>query len=145
MIGHYRIIDLTSYTTYVVCVNYIHEWRDLQFKVDSERPIFWETFHGSFNYSQSVCQKFAEKKSPKKYFFLFSYSVLMSALRYEPGFYVYWTSTLLTRLQGLHIAYIFAEEIVLHFLFLMSDLGLEHYLLDHGDFNHHFYATTTDR
>ena len=46
MIGHYtpfvRIIDLVSHTTYVVCVNII------QFKVDSKRQIFWETFHGNF-------------------------------------------------------------------------------------------------
>ena len=42
--GHYnssvRIIALVSHTTYVVCVNFIHKWRDLQFKVDSERKIF---------------------------------------------------------------------------------------------------------
>ena len=34
-IGYYnpsvRIIDLVSHTTYVVCVNFIHKWRDLQF------------------------------------------------------------------------------------------------------------------
>ena len=30
-----RIIDLVCYTTYVVCVNFIHKWRGLQFKVDS--------------------------------------------------------------------------------------------------------------
>ena len=33
IIGHYnpsvRIIDLVSHTTYVVCVNFIREWRDL--------------------------------------------------------------------------------------------------------------------
>ena len=65
IIDHYnpsdRIIDLVSYTTYVVCVNFIHKWRALQFKVDTERQIFWETFHGNFIYSQSVCQKSAEK------------------------------------------------------------------------------------
>ena len=43
-----RIIDLVSHTTYVVCVNFIHMWRDLQFKVHSERQIFWETFHDNF-------------------------------------------------------------------------------------------------
>ena len=46
IIGHHnpsvRIIDLASHTTYVVCVNFIHKWRDLQFKVDSERQIFFE-------------------------------------------------------------------------------------------------------
>ena len=35
-----RVIDLVSHTTYVVYVNFIHKWRDLQFKVDSERQIF---------------------------------------------------------------------------------------------------------
>ena len=29
-------------TTYVVCVTFIHKWRDLQFKADSERQIFEE-------------------------------------------------------------------------------------------------------
>ena len=44
IIGHYnpsvRIIDLVSHTTYVVCVNFKHKSRDLQYKVDSERQIF---------------------------------------------------------------------------------------------------------
>ena len=52
IIGHYnpsvRITDLVSHTTYVVCVNFINKCRDLQFKVDFERQIFWETFHGNF-------------------------------------------------------------------------------------------------
>ena len=82
--GHYnpsvRIIDLVSRTTYVMCVNFIHKWRDLQFKVDSEWHIFWETFHGNFIHSQSFCRKSAERKSPKKYF---SYFVLMSGLGLE--------------------------------------------------------------
>ena len=46
IIGHYNpsvgIIDIVSHTTYVVCVNFMHKWRDLQFKVDSERQIFFE-------------------------------------------------------------------------------------------------------
>ena len=48
IIGHYipsvRIIDLVSHITCVVCVNFIHKCRDLQFEVDSERQIFWELF-----------------------------------------------------------------------------------------------------
>ena len=44
IIGHYspsvRIIELVSHITYVVCVNIIHKWRDLQFKVVSERQTF---------------------------------------------------------------------------------------------------------
>ena len=85
IIGHYNpsvwIIDVVSHTTYVVCVNFIHKWRDLQFKVDSERQIYWETFHGNFIYSQSFCQKSAERKSLRKYF---SYFVLMFGS--NPGF-----------------------------------------------------------
>ena len=84
IIGHYnpssRIIDRVSHTTYVVCVNFIHKWRDLQFKFDSERQIFWETFHGNFIYFQSFCQKSTERKSPKKYFLYF---VSMSGLGLE--------------------------------------------------------------
>ena len=60
--------SLASHNTHVVCVNFIYEWRDLQFNVDSEWQIFkklsWHVY-----YSQSFCQKSAERKSPKKYFF----------------------------------------------------------------------------
>ena len=84
VIGHYnpsvRIIDLVSLD---VCVNFIHKWRDVQFKIDSERQIFWEPFHGNYIFSQSFCQKSAERKSPKKYF---SYFVLMSG--FEPWLFV---------------------------------------------------------
>ena len=52
--------DLPSYTTHVVCINFIREWWDLQFNVDSEQ--------------QSFSQKSAERKSPKKYvFFIFRF------------------------------------------------------------------------
>ena len=36
--------DLVSHTIYVVCVNFIHNWWDLQFKVDSERQLFEKLF-----------------------------------------------------------------------------------------------------
>ena len=36
--------DLASHTTHVVCINFIHKWRDLQFEDDSERQIFWVAF-----------------------------------------------------------------------------------------------------
>ena len=52
IIGHYnpsvRIIDLVSHTTYVVCVNFVHKWRHLQFKVDFERQIFLRNFSWQF-------------------------------------------------------------------------------------------------
>ena len=52
VIGHYnlsvRIIDLVSHITYVLCVNFIHKWRNLQFKVDLERHFLrnfsWEFY-----------------------------------------------------------------------------------------------------
>ena len=41
IIGHYNLV---LRITYVVCFNFIHKWRDLQFKVDSERLIFEKLF-----------------------------------------------------------------------------------------------------
>ena len=37
-------MDLVPHITYVVSVNFIHEWRNQQFKVDSERQIFKKLF-----------------------------------------------------------------------------------------------------
>ena len=96
IIGHYnpsvRIIDLFSYTTYVVCVNFIRKWRDLPFKVDSEQQgrqqIFWETFHGNFIYSVNFCQKSAERKSPKKYFFCVLFWPGARTLTNKPTYYL---------------------------------------------------------
>ena len=52
IIGHYNsavgIIDLVSHTTYIMCINFILKWWDLQFKVDYERQILYETFHDNF-------------------------------------------------------------------------------------------------
>ena len=48
---------LASHTTHVVCVNFIREWRVLQFNVVSELQIFETLFHGWFIYSQRFCQK----------------------------------------------------------------------------------------
>ena len=62
--------NLASHTTHVLCINFIPEWRDLQFNVASERQIFEKLFNSRFIDSPSFCQKPAERKSPKKYFFL---------------------------------------------------------------------------
>ena len=73
-IGHYnpsiRIIDLVSHTTYVVCINFIRKWRDLQFKLDSE------TFHGNFillsEFLPEIClEEITEEISPKNTVFCF--------------------------------------------------------------------------
>ena len=75
LIGHYnpsvRIINLVSHITFVVCVLILFiSVRTYSLKsTPNDRSFFWETFHGNFLiYSQSSCQKFAETKSPKKYF-----------------------------------------------------------------------------
>ena len=71
--------DLAYHTTYIVCVNFIHEWRNLQFKVYFERQIFEKLLMAIF------CQKSAERKSPQKYLYIF---VLMSNLGFELEPYV---------------------------------------------------------
>ena len=78
LISHYnlsfRIIDLVSHTTYVVCVNFIHKWRDLQFNSRLETTDFLRNFFMAwFICSQSFYQKSAERKWPKKYFFVFCF------------------------------------------------------------------------
>ena len=60
-----------SHSTHVVCVNFICEQWDLQFNIDPKRQIFEKFFLLNLSYSLSFCQKFAERKSPKKYFFFF--------------------------------------------------------------------------
>ena len=64
---------------------FMHKRREIKFKVDSERKILEKFFMAVFIYSQIFCQKFNEKKSPKKYFLYF---VLMSGLWFEPWLYV---------------------------------------------------------
>ena len=58
--------------------------------------LFWETFHGNFIYSKNICQKSAERKSPKKYFLFFFFF-----------FFDIWpgTRTLALRLVSQHITY----------------------------------------
>ena len=73
LIDHYnpsvRIIEIVSHITCVVCVNFIHKGRHLQFKVVAGQNIFFvKFFMATFIYSQSLCQKYAEKKSPKNTF-----------------------------------------------------------------------------
>ena len=85
IISHYnpsvRIIDLVSHAAYIVCVNFIHKWRDLQFKVDSERQIFWETFHGSFNLLSEFLPEICWEEISVEILFIF---LLMSGLGLEP-------------------------------------------------------------
>ena len=89
IIGHYnpsvRIMDLVSPTTYVACVNFIHHWRDLQFKVDSERQIFWETSHGSFYLLSKFLPEICWEEIAKEILFVFRFWCL--AWDSNPGFW----------------------------------------------------------
>ena len=49
---------LSSHTTYVVCINFVHERRHLQFTVDSERQIFEKLFMVILLLCQKFCQSF---------------------------------------------------------------------------------------
>ena len=80
IIGHYNssvwIIDLVSHLAYVVCVNFfIHKWQDLQFKVDSERQIFWETFHGNFISFAEFLPEICWDEIAEEIFFVFRFDV----------------------------------------------------------------------
>ena len=79
VIGHYnpsvRIIDLVSHATCVVCVIFIHKCLDLQFKVDSERQIFGETFHGNFYILSEILPEICWEESAEEILFVFCFDV----------------------------------------------------------------------
>ena len=84
IIGHYnssvRIIDLVSHTTYV------HKWRDLQFKIDSERQLFWETFHGNFDLLSEFLPQICWEEIAEEILFVFrQHNTLPTRPRWPPG------------------------------------------------------------
>ena len=69
-------MNLASYTTYVVWVNFINDSQDLQFKIDYELQIFsWEidSLPEFLPFTEEIC---------------FHIFVLMSDLGFEPNPYV---------------------------------------------------------
>ena len=83
----FRIIDLVSHTTYIVCVLILYKsGRTYSLKSTPSDRLFEKLFKAILFTLQSFCRKSAERKSPKKYFWYF---VLMSGLRVEPWFYGY--------------------------------------------------------
>ena len=67
-------MDLVSHTTYVVSVNFIHEWRDLQLKIDSERQIFLEKLFMAILFTLRVfARNLLRGKRRKKYVFIFRF------------------------------------------------------------------------
>ena len=70
-----------SHTTYIVCVNFKHKWWDLQFKVDSEQQIFWETVM-EILFTLRIFARNMLRKNRQRNFFL--YFVLPTELRRLP-------------------------------------------------------------
>ena len=71
-----RIIDLVSHTTYVVCVNFLYiSGGTYKFKVDSERQIFWETFHGNFYLRSEFLPQICWEEIAEEIFFVFRFDV----------------------------------------------------------------------
>ena len=67
IVGHYNPSgDLVFCTTYVVCVNFIDVWRDMQFKADTEQQVFETVFPDNFIFTLRVFARYLQ--SPKKYF-----------------------------------------------------------------------------
>ena len=81
IIGHYnppvRIIDLVSHTTYVVYVHFMHKWRDLHFKVDSEQQIYWETLQ--FYLLSEFLPKICWQEITEQILFVFCFDVWSGA------------------------------------------------------------------
>ena len=72
---------LASHTTHVVCVNFISEWRDLQFNVDSERH-FLRNFFMAGLFTLRVFARNLLRGSRRRN--IFHISFLMTDLGYEP-------------------------------------------------------------
>ena len=63
--------DLASHTIHVVCINFTHKWRDLQFHIDSKRQIFWESFSLQvYLRSEFLPEIYGEKISEEIFFYI---------------------------------------------------------------------------
>ena len=78
-VGHYNLIIMR------VCVNFIHGWRELQFKVDSERQIFEKLCRGNILFTFRIFASNLLKDSRRRN--IFSHFVLLkiSDLGFEPS------------------------------------------------------------
>ena len=62
----YEKCNLASNITYVMCVNFIHKWRDLLFKVDSERQMFLINFSWQFFFTLRVFSRILLRGSSRR-------------------------------------------------------------------------------
>ena len=68
LVGLHQDYDLASHATYVVCINFIHKWRDLIFKVDSEHDRYLRRFPWQF---YLFLESFLLRVSRRRNIFLF--------------------------------------------------------------------------
>ena len=64
-----------SFSHHLTSVNFIHKWRDLQFKVDSESQIIWETFHSKFYLLSEFLPEICWEEIAEKILFVFCFDV----------------------------------------------------------------------
>ena len=84
---------LASHATYVVCFNFIHEWQDLQFNVDSEQQIFEKLFMAILftfpEFLPEICWKeIAEKNTFRISFWCLAWSSNPVFLSNKPTHYL---------------------------------------------------------
>ena len=66
---------LAAHTTHVVCVNFIHKGRDLQFNVASQRQNFWETLSWQFYLHSQFLPEIYWEEIAKEIFLFFIFQV----------------------------------------------------------------------
>ena len=76
-----RDYDIAFHTTYAVCVNFINEWQDVQFKVDSKRQTFDKLFNEILSTLRVSARNLLRGIHRRN---IFSYFIFMSDLRFEP-------------------------------------------------------------
>ena len=80
---------LTSHTTYVVYVNFIHKWRDLQFKVDSNdrflRNFSWQ-FYLLSEFLPEICSRL-HIQNLLNFFFFFVFFFKFKQIIQQPIFH----------------------------------------------------------
>ena len=79
LIGHcnpsVRIIDLVSHTTYVVCVNFIDNWRDLQFLKSTPNDRFLRSFSWQIYLLSGFLPEICGDEIAEEIFFIFCFDV----------------------------------------------------------------------
>ena len=98
------IVDLVSHTACVVCVNFIHKWRDLHFKVEFERQIFLRYSSWLFYLLSEFLSEICWKEIAEEIFFTFNF-FWWQTRDTNPGFWVQYADTLHTRPRQLHFLF----------------------------------------